>query len=166
MADTITIDQARQMRTIVSDAIDDKTILPGVPERNLLQLRQSLLRGDRRQRRARRQSRAAHRARPGQRLLSGQCRPLLPLRRARDLSRADAVRLRRGQPDRRAAAVRPRQAGRHPRDPRHHGSEQPGMGRDPPQCDGADPRYRAQQDALRAPRRRHEWPERPAELAR
>ncbi|MDF2995832.1 MAG: hypothetical protein K0R27_1469 [Xanthobacteraceae bacterium] len=42
IADTISIDQARQMRSIVSDAIDDKTILPGVPERNLLQLRQSL----------------------------------------------------------------------------------------------------------------------------
>lgn len=42
IADSITIDQARQMRSIVSDAIDDKTILPGVPERYLLQLRQSL----------------------------------------------------------------------------------------------------------------------------
>jgi hypothetical protein len=42
VADTMTIDQARQMRSIVSDAIDDKTIMPGVPERYLLQLRQSL----------------------------------------------------------------------------------------------------------------------------
>ena len=43
-ADRMTIDQARQMRTLVSDAIDDKTILPGVPERYLVQLAGSLSR--------------------------------------------------------------------------------------------------------------------------
>ncbi|MEZ0213896.1 MAG: hypothetical protein ACAH27_13250 [Xanthobacteraceae bacterium] len=42
IAPRITLDQARQMRTLVSDAIDDKTILPGVPERYLSQLRRSL----------------------------------------------------------------------------------------------------------------------------
>lgn len=42
IADTMTLDEARQMRTLVSDAINDKTILPGVPERYLGQLRQSL----------------------------------------------------------------------------------------------------------------------------
>nr|WP_306892102.1 hypothetical protein [Ancylobacter amanitiformis] len=40
----MTIDQARQMRTLVGDAIDDKTILPGVPERYLVQLVGSLSR--------------------------------------------------------------------------------------------------------------------------
>lgn len=42
IADTMTLDQARQMRALVSDAMNDKTILPGVPERYLGQLRQSL----------------------------------------------------------------------------------------------------------------------------
>ncbi|WP_187972483.1 hypothetical protein [Aquibium microcysteis] len=44
IAPQITIDQARQMRTLVSDAIEDKGLLPGVPERYLEQLRQSLSR--------------------------------------------------------------------------------------------------------------------------
>ncbi|MBL8577774.1 MAG: hypothetical protein JNK47_11140 [Mesorhizobium sp.] len=44
IADTMTLDQARQMRTLVSDAIDDRNILPGVPERYLGELRQSLTR--------------------------------------------------------------------------------------------------------------------------
>lgn len=42
IADTMTIDQARQMRTLVNDAIDDKTILPGVSERYLTGLAKSL----------------------------------------------------------------------------------------------------------------------------
>ena len=42
IADTITIDQARRMRGIVNDALDDKTLLPGVPERYLGQLSRSL----------------------------------------------------------------------------------------------------------------------------
>jgi len=44
IADTMTLDQARQMRTLVSDAIDDRNLLPGVPERYLNELRQSLTR--------------------------------------------------------------------------------------------------------------------------
>ena len=44
IADRMTLDQARQMRTLVTDAIDDKNVLPGVPERYLAQLRQSLTR--------------------------------------------------------------------------------------------------------------------------
>ncbi|MGA0563661.1 hypothetical protein ACO2RV_14550 [Ancylobacter sp. VNQ12] len=43
-ADRMTLDHARQMRTLVSDAIDDKSILPGVPERYLVQLSNSLSR--------------------------------------------------------------------------------------------------------------------------
>ena len=44
IADNITIDQARQMRSLVRDAIDDKTLLPGVPERYLSQLERSISR--------------------------------------------------------------------------------------------------------------------------
>ena len=42
VADTMTVDQAKQMRTLVYDALDDKTILPGVSERYLSQLGKSL----------------------------------------------------------------------------------------------------------------------------
>jgi hypothetical protein len=42
IADSITIDQARQMRRLLSDAIDDKTVLPGVPDRYLTQMRNEL----------------------------------------------------------------------------------------------------------------------------
>jgi len=42
IADNITIEQARQMRSLVMDAIDDKTLMPGVPERYLLQLERSI----------------------------------------------------------------------------------------------------------------------------
>ncbi|TIL91711.1 MAG: hypothetical protein E5Y65_08735 [Mesorhizobium sp.] len=42
IAQSMTLDQARQMRTLVGDAIDDKNIMPGVPERYLVELRQSL----------------------------------------------------------------------------------------------------------------------------
>lgn len=44
IAETITIDQARQMRNLVQDAIDDKTLMPGVPERYLNQLKQAISR--------------------------------------------------------------------------------------------------------------------------
>lgn len=44
IAETVTIDQARQMRSLVMDAIDDKTLLPGVPERYLSQLHQAISR--------------------------------------------------------------------------------------------------------------------------
>lgn len=42
IAEDITIDQARQMRRLLSDAIDDKTVLPGVPDRFLTQMRDEL----------------------------------------------------------------------------------------------------------------------------
>jgi hypothetical protein len=42
IADNVTIDQAKQMRTLVYDALDDKTILPGVSERYLSELGKSL----------------------------------------------------------------------------------------------------------------------------
>ena len=42
ISDNMTLDQARQMRTLVNDAIDDKTILPGVSERYLTGLAKSL----------------------------------------------------------------------------------------------------------------------------
>lgn len=42
IAPNMSLDQARQMRTMIYDAIDDKTILPGVPERYLSQLGRSL----------------------------------------------------------------------------------------------------------------------------
>jgi hypothetical protein len=42
ISDSMTLDQARQMRTLVNDAIDDKTILPGVSERYLTGLAKSL----------------------------------------------------------------------------------------------------------------------------
>lgn len=42
IADNITIEQARQMRSLVMDAIDDKTLMPGVPERYLSQLERSI----------------------------------------------------------------------------------------------------------------------------
>lgn len=42
VADRMTLDQARQMRTIVNDAINDRNIMPGVPERYLSQLSRSL----------------------------------------------------------------------------------------------------------------------------
>lgn len=44
VADTMTIEQARQMRSMVTDAIDDKTLMPGVPERYLNQLDQAISR--------------------------------------------------------------------------------------------------------------------------
>lgn len=44
VADTMTIEQARQMRSMVMDAIDDKTLMPGVPERYLNQLNQAISR--------------------------------------------------------------------------------------------------------------------------
>ena len=44
IAESITIDQARQMRRLLSDAIDDKTVLPGVPDRFLTQMRDELTR--------------------------------------------------------------------------------------------------------------------------
>jgi hypothetical protein len=44
IADRMTLDQARQMRTLVADALDDKNVLPGVPERYLVDLRHSLSR--------------------------------------------------------------------------------------------------------------------------
>lgn len=44
IADNITIEQARQMRSLVMDAIDDKTLMPGVPERYLTQLERSISR--------------------------------------------------------------------------------------------------------------------------
>ncbi|WP_417433413.1 hypothetical protein [Hoeflea sp.] len=44
IAETITIDQARQMRSLVTDAIDDKSLLPGVPERYLSQLNTAISR--------------------------------------------------------------------------------------------------------------------------
>jgi hypothetical protein len=42
IAENMTIDQARQMRTLLSDAIDDKTVIPGVPDRFLSQMRDEL----------------------------------------------------------------------------------------------------------------------------
>jgi hypothetical protein len=42
IAENLTIDQARQMRRLLSDAIDDKTVLPGVPDRFLAQMRDEL----------------------------------------------------------------------------------------------------------------------------
>ena len=44
IAPTVTIDQARQMRSLIADAIDDKTLLPGVPERYLSQLQRAVSR--------------------------------------------------------------------------------------------------------------------------
>lgn len=44
IAPNITIDQARQMRSLVMDAIDDKSLLPGVPERYLSQLNSAISR--------------------------------------------------------------------------------------------------------------------------
>ena len=44
IADSMTLEQARQMRTLVTDAIDDKNVLPGVPERYLSDLRHALSR--------------------------------------------------------------------------------------------------------------------------
>lgn len=44
IAPTITIDQARQMRNLVQDAIDDKSLMPGVPERYLTQLQTAISR--------------------------------------------------------------------------------------------------------------------------
>lgn len=44
IADNMTIEQARQMRSIVMDAIDDKMLMPGVPERYLTQLERSISR--------------------------------------------------------------------------------------------------------------------------
>lgn len=44
IAPNISIDQARQMRNIVQDAIDDKTLMPGVPERYLSQLQTAISR--------------------------------------------------------------------------------------------------------------------------
>ena len=44
VADNITIEQARQMRSLVMDAIDDKTLMPGVPERYLSQLQSAISR--------------------------------------------------------------------------------------------------------------------------
>lgn len=44
MAPNITIDQARQMRSIIDDAIDDTNVMPGVSERYLTQLREAVSR--------------------------------------------------------------------------------------------------------------------------
>jgi len=44
IADNMTLDQARQMRSLVTDALDDQNVLPGVPERYLSELRYALSR--------------------------------------------------------------------------------------------------------------------------
>lgn len=44
IAENVTIEQARQMRSLIIDAIDDKTLMPGVPERYLNQLNQAISR--------------------------------------------------------------------------------------------------------------------------
>ncbi len=44
IAENVTIEQARQMRSLIMDAIDDKTLMPGVPERYLNQLNQAISR--------------------------------------------------------------------------------------------------------------------------
>lgn len=44
IAPTISIDQARQMRNLVQDAINDKNLMPGVPERYLSQLQNAISR--------------------------------------------------------------------------------------------------------------------------
>lgn len=44
IAPNISLDQARQMRGLVQDAIDDKSLMPGVPERYLNQLNQAISR--------------------------------------------------------------------------------------------------------------------------
>src|SRR5690606_32968158 len=44
IAPNISLDQARQMRGLVQDAIDDKSLMPGVPERYLSQLQTAISR--------------------------------------------------------------------------------------------------------------------------
>ena len=44
IADNMTLEQARQMRSLVTDAIDDSNVLPGVPERYLTDMRHALSR--------------------------------------------------------------------------------------------------------------------------
>ncbi|MEW9838000.1 hypothetical protein [Mesorhizobium marinum] len=44
IADRMTLEQARQMRSLVTDALDDQNVLPGVPERYLNELRHALSR--------------------------------------------------------------------------------------------------------------------------
>lgn len=44
IADNMTLEQARQMRSLVTDALDDQNVLPGVPDRYLNELRNALSR--------------------------------------------------------------------------------------------------------------------------